>query len=301
MWKGRAKVIMALLMWNVVCGSASATENGLMTYPNGVNTVLNGVLPKPGDTRFYNYSEYYIANTFVGDDGASLIPDFKVSVFAEAPRIVHTWGKGLGPFSAASGIIVPVLHVSLDAAGTNSKKTGLGDIILQPLFIGYSNSKHTFFAFAVTDVGVPTGAYSRNSAANTGVNYYSFWPNIDLTWFPTRNWEASVSALAEFHTKNAATDYQSGAVAEVDYHVGYSIRHDLQLGVQGYFIRQFSDDKVGGAKFLNGFRGRANAVGPQLRYDLKPGVGFVLKFQKEFQVENRARGQKIWIQFSAPL
>ncbi|MFM0110760.1 transporter family protein [Paraburkholderia nemoris] len=83
-------------------GKAYATENGQQTYPIGIDTVLNAIVPAPGTTQFYDYSTFYTASRFVGQNGGSAIPGFKVNVFAMAPRVLHTWGDTLGPVSSQS-------------------------------------------------------------------------------------------------------------------------------------------------------------------------------------------------------
>jgi hypothetical protein len=60
-------------------GTAHATENGLNIYPVGVNTVLDGLAPDPGQTRFYNYTQYYEASKFAGANGNSSVPGFRNS------------------------------------------------------------------------------------------------------------------------------------------------------------------------------------------------------------------------------
>lgn len=290
----------AIAMLSVGC--ASATENGLATYPVGVNTVLDGLLPPPGATQFYNYTEHYVANKFADSDGKSAVPGFRSDVLVEAPRVVHTWGSQIGPFTLSSGIVIPIVHLSVDVPGGSDHRTGVGDMIVQPIMVGYSNPSHTFFAFVSPDFGLPTGAYSVNRIANTGLNTYAFMPNVDLTWFPSPKWELSATAQIEFNSPNHATNYHSGNVATLDYLVGYSVASHVQLGIQGYFLKQVSDDTVNGLTAPgNGFRGQAIGIGPQLRYDLGPGSALVLKYQTELAVRNRSQGKRLWAELSFPI
>ncbi|RQU22999.1 phenol degradation protein meta [Burkholderia cenocepacia] len=286
----------------LLCGNTHATENGLATYPIGVNTVLDGILPPPGATQFYNYNQYYVANKFAGPDGKSIVPGFRIDAFVEAPRVVHTWGATLGPLSFSSGIVVPIFHLNLRTPGGSGTRTALGDIIIHPLFVGYHNEAHTLFIAISPDIGLPTGAYSTNRTANTGLNTYALMPNINVTWFPSPKWEISSTAQIEFNSPNHATNYHSGNVATLDYGIGYSVMKDLQVGVQGFFLQQISDDTVNGVSVNgNGFRGRAYGIGPQIRYNWSPFSGVVLKYQHEFNVRNRPQGDKLWLQVSFPI
>lgn len=298
--KHAARVLAAMFV--VLAHAASATENGLTTYPIGVNTVLDGVTPPPGSTEFYNYTEYYVANKFAGPDGKSAIPGFHSEVLVDAARPVHTWGETLGPFTLSSGLVVPLVHLHLDVPGASGSRTAMGDIIAQPFLFGYSNPTHTFFAFLTTDVSLPSGAYSVSRLANTGVNYYAFQPNLSLTWFPSPRWEISTTTQVEFHSPNHATNYHSGDVASIDYVIGYSITPKLQIGVQGFFLKQFTDDTLNGQTAPgDGFRGQAIGIGPQLRYDIGPGAAIAFKYQHEVAVRNRPAGDRLWVQFAFPI
>ncbi|WP_322044299.1 transporter [Paraburkholderia sp. J67] len=279
-----------------------ATENGQISYPFGVNTSLNGLLPPPGGTQYFNYALYSSANKFAGSDGNSRVPGFHSSVIAETPRVVHTWGATVGPFTLSSSAIVPIVHLHLSTPGGTGNRTGLGDVILEPLMFGYVNPSKTLFAFVSPSFAVPSGSYSVNRIANTGLNTYAFLPYMSLTWFPRSDWEISTTTLFEMNSPNHATQYHSGAVAVLDYLIGYSLNRQFQLGVQGTFLKQFTDDTQDGVRVgTDGFRGQSVAIGPQLSYMWGPASGIVVKYQREFAVRNRAQGNKLWVQFSFPL
>lgn len=300
----RKTIVVLSLMLSMVFQTqrVSATENGLLSTPVGVNTVVNGILPAPGDTQFYEYTLHYEADKFVGNDGKSLVPDFKIRADVIAPRVVHTWEQQLGPFTLASGIIAPLVKLSINTPSGSGKNSGLGDIILQPLFIGGSNSSKTFFAFlAPFDVAIPTGSYNKNRVDNLGNNYFAFIPSLNTTWFPTPDWDVSTTTLIEMNTKNRDTNYHSGSVATFEYNVSYQVIPNLHVGVQGFFMKQFTDDKLDGDTFQDGFRGKAAGFGPQIRYMFNQRAGMLLKYQKEFDVRNRAEGNKLWFEFTLPL
>ncbi|VWC98374.1 phenol degradation protein [Burkholderia lata] len=70
------QVPLALLIAEAIQVPVSATENGQISYPFGVNTVLNGMLPPPGNTQYFNYALYSASNRFAGPDGGSAVPGF---------------------------------------------------------------------------------------------------------------------------------------------------------------------------------------------------------------------------------
>ncbi|MGF6782414.1 SphA family protein [Paraburkholderia sp. GAS334] len=216
MFKVPARFLAVIAFVCLLASNVEATENGQTSYPVGVNTVLNGILPPPGETQFYNYTLYYDANKFAGPHGESFLPGFQLNAFIDAPRVVHTWGATLGPFTMSSGVIVPLVHLWADTPGGSGKRTGIGDIILEPLFIGYSTPSQSFFAYFTTEISVPSGSYSANRVANTGRNIYALMPQLSTTWFPTPAVEVSTTTLVEISSRNSATRYHSGAVAELE-------------------------------------------------------------------------------------
>lgn len=293
--------IVALLI-SMISATSNATENGQTSAPIGVNTVINGILPSPGNTQYFNYIQYYTANDFVGDDGNTLIPNFKTDVLIEVPRVVHTWDEGVGPFSLSSSIIVPIIHLNIKTPLGHDNKTALGDIILEPFMFSYVNDSQSFFTYFSPSFAIPTGSYSVNDIANTGLNTFAFIPYWSTTWFPNKSWEISTTMLMEANTKNKDTNYQSGSLLDFDYVIGYSLNEKIQIGLQGGFVKQISDDKVDGISVNgNGFRGQTILLGPQIRYSWANSSGILFKYQHEMEVKNRPEGNKFWIQFSFPL
>ena len=275
---------------------ASATENGAISYPIGVNTIMAGAMPGPGETWYQNYTVYYNADSFSNAMGDSSVPGFHADVAVNAFRLFHGWNVDLGPFQLGSGIVVPVLNADVGTVFGSSSNAGIGDITLQPLYLGWSNADHTFFGFAGVDVFVPTGGAVSN-------NFYTINPLATFTWLPTKTLEISGAVGVEFHTENSQTNYQSGSLFFIDWGVNYHAFDripELAIGVGGYVIKQFSDDEQDGIVFQDGFRQQGFAIGPQLSYGTPDGA-IAIKWQREFATENRPDGQRFWLQFLLPL
>ena len=296
-------ILSAVILAGLCARPASATENGLLEYPIGVNTVLPGVLPPPGSTEFYNYTQYYNAGSFVGPTGEKALPGFHANIEVDALRVLHTWNFFAGPFTVTSGLVQPLLNSDVRVAGLSGSATGVLDLTLQPLYLGYVNSAHTVFTYAGLDIFVPTGPYNVHNLVNLGNNYYTFSPNAGITWFASKRLQLSVEIQAEAHTINKATQYQSGDTINFDSSVDYAFFPSvpkLHFGLQGYYFQQLTDDSVRGVRYLDGYRGRAFAIGPQIRYDWFQG-GITLKYQHEFDVENRTKGDRVWLEFAVPI
>ncbi|MET3354392.1 UNVERIFIED_ORG: hypothetical protein ABID33_002303 [Xanthobacter viscosus] len=275
---------------------ARATENGAIAYPIGVNTVMAGALPGPGETWWQNYTVYYTAGAFTDGQGNAAVPGFKADVAVNAARLLHGWDVSLGPFELVSGIVVPIMNVDVGTASGSQSSFGVGDITLQPLYLGWSNADKTFLGYAGVDIFIPTGGGISN-------NFYSINPLANFTWFPTPKLEISGAIGLEFHTENTDTDYRSGSLFFMDFGVNYHAFDTippLAIGIGGYVIKQFTDDKVEGVVYQDGFRQQGIAIGPQISYGT-PNGAIALKWQHEFATENRPEGERFWCQFLLPL
>jgi hypothetical protein len=286
----------ALLAGAVACGAACATENGGQNYPFGVNTILPGIAPPPGESWWQNYSVYYSAGRFNDANGRSLIPGYELDVAAYAPRLFHSWDASIGPFGLASAVVVPFVYVGVKTPADRSTDFDVGNPTIQPLYLTYANPAKSFFAYGGVDFFVPTySAVSRD--------YVSMDPIVAITWFPRKGVDVNFIGLLEFAlSENRSTGYRSGNLLVVDYsaHVKPFPSHpQLSVGFNGYYLDQFSGDELNGVDI--GFEGRAAAIGPELVYETGTAAGIAIKWQHEFHVRNRPQGEQLWFQFQVPL
>jgi len=280
----------------VAAAPSHATENGAIAYPIGVNTIMAGAMPGPGETWYQNYAVYYTADAFTNSQGTSSVPGFSANVAVNAGRLFHTWDVDLGPFRLASGIVVPVMNADVGTVFGSQGNFGFGDITLQPVDIGWSNADRTFFGYAAFDVFVPTGGPTSN-------NFYTFNPHTTFTWLPMPTLDISGAIGVEFHSKNQDTGYSSGSLFFLDWGANWHAFDKipgLAIGLGGYIIKQFSDDQLDGVVYLDGFRQQGFAVGPQISYG-GPSGAIGLKWQHEFGTGNRPEGDRFWLQFMLPV
>lgn len=303
-WLARGAMAATAAMAPLLAAPVNATENGQTHYPVGVNTIMNGALPPPGETGFYLYSQYYDSTRLNDGNGRSLDPDFQANVYAAVPRIVHTWHQRVGPFHLSSGLILPMTRVDLRAFGSRDTSTGFGDPVLAPLYLNYANATGTFFAHGGPEIYVPLGKYDKDRLANNGLNYWTIAPTASITWLPAPRWELSATLYPEFNFRNTDTGYRSGNTVTVDFALAHRPLADLpklKVALQGFAMKQYTDDRQHGQNVPGGNRGQAFGLGPQISYDVA-GVGAVmLKYQREFAVENRTEGNRLWFQFALPL
>lgn len=277
---------------------AAATEGGGGHYPNGAEDFMVGALPPPG-TYFINYLSWYSADSFRDDNGDKLFDDFDLDVVANTLRLVHvTDYKFLGANWAVHAFL-PLVNVDVSRRiappfdRESDSRFGLGDIIIDPFILGWHGKN--WHLITGLDIYVPTGAYDKNDLANIGRNYWTFEPVVAFTYLSDGGFEASAKLMYAFNTENNDTNYQSGQEFHMDYTLGYHTG-PWSLGIGGYYYQQTTDDEVNGRTFMDGFRGRAFAIGPQVKYDYQ-NMAFTLKYQAETNVENRPDGNSLWFKF----
>ncbi|WP_293764905.1 transporter [uncultured Aquitalea sp.] len=276
---------------------AQATESGADSIGAGAEGFLAGALPPAGWYGVF-YANHYHASQFNNEDGKSSVPGFGLTADVLVPRLLYMsdsrlWGGRVGGFALTS---LPSL--SLDAGGAHASRSGLGDSVVGPLLAwGDEGSWHQVLAL---DVYLPTGSYDKNAMLNLGKNYYSLRPVWAWSWLPASGWEASAKLTYTFNSKNRDTDYRSGQLFHADYALSYAVSPGWRVGVNGYFIKQTTDDVQNGAAVAgNGFRGQAFAIGPAVRAQWG-GVGLEVRVLKEFAVRNRPEGSSVWAKLVTP-
>ena len=126
-------------LWLRPCSqAASATENGGSVYPAGVETVMTGMQPHPGQTAIYEYTCFYAANRFADAKGKSSFPEFKLRVFANAFKITHNWGIRFLGGTIESQIGVPFLYEQLHVGAGKFTKSGVNNVNVIPFSVTYA-------------------------------------------------------------------------------------------------------------------------------------------------------------------
>jgi hypothetical protein len=112
--------------------------------------------------------------------------------------------------------------------------------------------------------------------------------------------EASAKISYTFNAINPATHYRSGQLFHVDYSLTFRASETLRVGINGYVIKQTTDDRQYGTRVSpDGFRGRVFAIGPAAQYRFgKASIDF--KLVREFAVRNRAEGSSLWAKLVVP-
>ena len=320
--------------------TAQAAENRVQRYTPGLaGSDLTSMLV-PG---WYGQVAlvHYHATKLRGDNGepfaykstASSPVSFKVNQFrAEAyivqPRITYIsserlWGAHLG-FTAMLPMIqratslgnvsasnplgnssVPIVNAQL-AAAKNGSHYGVGDLEMAPVLNWVIGDNQTI-TLAPTIV-FPTGSYDTRRNVNVGFGkYYTFRPSIQYGYIGD-GWDIGVRTILSFNSRNKDTGYKSGSVFNMDFALMRFIDEDVRLGVQGYVVKQFTNDHSTNAKeqiqiqYAGGNKLQAYALGPALGW-LKNGGELLVegKILREFDARNRSEGTTYMLTVSKPL
>ena len=279
---------------------ANATENGASAFPVGVETVMTGMQPHPGQTTFYEYTCFYEANETDNSNGKKEPIDFKLRVFATAIKVNHTWDFKLFGGHFNTNIAIPLIYQELHVPPGKFSKYAMGNVDIVPFGVNY----HTGIAHWYYEVNVflPGTAYSKNDALNIGQHNLAIGPVFGFTLLPNKG-KTEISSrntyLVNGYDKD--TNYHSGNEFFTEFNVDQSITKEIALGVNGAFYQQTTDDHhLGVSVNGDGYRGRDLQIGPQVRFGLGKHGGFAFKYYRDTLVENKPRGNAFWFQIAVP-
>jgi hypothetical protein len=301
---GVQNVLWCFSMYVILIGltltRASATENGASVYPAGVETVMPGMTPPPGVTMFEEFNTTYQANQLLGPNGQSLVPGFRLSVYAFAPKVVRNWGVHVLGGTLVSAAAVPFLDEHLQVPSGSAVKMGLGNPEIGVAYVGYNRGDwHWWYGL---DVYTPAlSPYDKNNLVNIGQHYFSTAPVGAFTYLPNHG-RTEISSRLQYlvNDTNHATNYHSGNEFTWEYDTMQNVTKKLAIGINGYYYQQVTADWQNSVIVGNGNRGRAFDAGPEIRCHLGP-FALITKYQKDTLVQNKTRGNAFWFELGVPL
>ncbi|WIX33559.1 transporter [Salinicola sp. JS01] len=250
-----------------------------------------------------------------GDDSPAF-RDPKIDSTALITQFAYTspyrlWGGWLG-----FNTLVPLvnLHASFadDSPATlRDNGFGLGDITFGPYLQMapiIRQGRPVFSQRFEFDVIAPVGKFDRDRALNPGDGYWSILPNWAITVLPTPAWEISArfNYLYNFETDRAGAppaipgfefdNGQAGDAAWVNLASSYAVNDKLRLGINGFYLRQLSDNRTNGERVADS-RQTLLYLGPggAYRFDADNLLNVNLYFP--LKVENAAAGNSLNLQF----
>jgi hypothetical protein len=260
-------------------------------YAAGAFTGMKGAIQPPsGKLVLENGTLLYNTKDFVDSDGNSRRTD---TVNAAANRTIIGYVTDFKLFGGDyfPAIIVPFANVALRPEPGSKKDFQLGDLILQPLALGWHHgSWHSQVAY---NLWLPTGRFNEGASNNVGKGLYSHLFTGGITWLQDAKnpWAATLMLRYEILGKQRDTNIEPGDVLIVEGGVGKEIIPGLDLGLTGYHMRQASREK-GSAAGTDTSLYRASALGPEINWrpSSVPGLQLALRSYFEFDARNSSEG-----------
>lgn len=303
------RLAISLVLLSSVCLSAQATESGV----DNIGPGTDGFFMLPLDVNslpdnmvaFNLYYNFYKARKLDISSLGGKVPGVEITSEAVIPRLdyltpLRIAGGRLGFYAAQ-----PWIKQRVQAYGLEDDRESMGDTTVAPIILWDMGKNLTLGA--ALEITLPTGEYDATRLANTSNNFYTYKPLFSFTWLPTERTELSLKTTYSFNEENHDTDYRSGQIFHFDYSASYKVTDNLNLGLNGYYLKQTTDDKqygktvqFNGQDVNDGVRGEVFAVGPALYFTFLKYASAELRWTKEFDVENRPEGQMLWAKVTIP-
>ena len=276
-------------------GAAQAQISG-NHYPMGSEGIKNASLPEKG-LFMKNYNLFYHADDLKDGNGNSVPINFDVFAYVNATRVFYfpDW-EFLGG-KVGADVTVPIVHTELTLAGTKFSKAGLGDILVEPVLLGWHYPRVDLaLAFGVW---APAGEFAAAQPASPGKGYWSYVVPMGATLYldEAKTWAFSTAHRFEFHTRQRQTNIRPGANWDMEWAISKAVQPTLELGVVGYGTKQIVHDSAGPRT-----KDMVFGVGPELDWFwAKHKLNFAFRYYREFAAVDRSSGgtalfvlTKIW-------
>lgn len=274
------KNVIAAATLALLAGLAPLAAQAEGHYVPGVEGTQASSAPPPG-FYYLGYLVNYNINSFRAPGSSDNLPGHNSgTVTALANRFV--WMTGHKVLGADYGVeaIVPILRTSLtiNAAGISDSRSGVGDIYVGPLVLGWHGPQWD----AVAAAGLWMDSASTTNPASPGKGFNSTMLTAGLTYYFDPAKTISGAALMRFE-RNGKNDagFRNGNQVTVEWGLAKAFG-PVQAGVVGYSQWQTSNDSGRGASLNKGSR---HALGAELVYPLAPGMAIKGAVYKELSAE----------------
>ena len=259
--------------------SLSALADG--HYVAGVEGIQAASVPPPG-LYYLAYGVDYNMQQFNAPGSSNALPgQNKGTVFAVANRVA--WISSTKVLGADYGMetIVPLQATSLtvSAASIADTQTGLGDVYVGPLVLGWHGASWD----AVGAAGIWTNSASNSSPAAPGKGFNTTMLTGGATYYFDADKKISGSALMRYEMNDSkSSGFKAGDQVTLEW--GFAkVLGSTQIGLVGYDQMQVSNDSGVGA---TGNKTSRHAIGAEVVLPLMSS-GVVLKAAayNEYQVQ----------------
>jgi hypothetical protein len=259
---------------------------------------LNSGIQAPEGFSYVNIFTWYPSSTFKDQNGNKAPINFDLDLIADFNLVTYTTkAKFLGAnYGMSFGVPIVNTPISLPRLGLGISPTGIGDIYVEPLNLGWKGKKaDTKFAYGFI---APTGKFGAASDTTT-TDYWGHQITIASTIYlsPNKLTQASISTNWEFHQKKRHEDLKVGNNMTLEGGVGKiwvknQGKQLIQAGIVGYAEFQLTNDSGTAVPPLAaGNKDRVFALGPEFGVILPPKkFSFFVRLLPEFGARNRTQG-----------
>lgn len=257
-----------------------------------------GKAPPPG--TYAGTTVLYLRGVQV--DGAGRRTDLALRELEVAQSLlVATDYRFLGARYSISAV-QPVKRTESTILGATRLQTGAYNTILSPLNLSWEVGADLFVSYGHTFY-LPDGTYSA-LGPKVANGFFTFEQNAAVSY--SRGAYALTANLnLDLNALNANTGYRSGDVVGVDVAATRSFGR-LALGLGGYLVDQFGDDRVAGKPVsASRFGGRGNrwreiALGPYASYDFG-GLTVATWYTQDVLARNTVKAGAGWLRVAVPV
>jgi hypothetical protein len=296
--------VLAVLL-GLASGPAQSAEGGAGVYAMGYQSSMAAFLPPPGIYGRLDYY-WYQGNARILPLSGRLEANLRGRYMAGILGLTYVSPLQLLDANYAAGIIwAPIANNFIKGTAESGKfsglsregdYTGVGDLILTPLILGW----HTeyFHFIGLFNTYAPVGSYNTSRILNTGLSRWAVEPNVGVTFLhPKYGQEVSVFMGYTVNFENPSTHYTTGNEFHLEYFIGQHLPKGFALGLAGFYYQQVTGDTGSGAK-LGPFKGTSVGLGPCLTYNTQIAgnpIGINVRYYNEVYTKNRLDGQSLFV------
>ncbi|MCM2297630.1 transporter [Rhodoferax sp.] len=261
------KIVFAAL---TALASVGASAGG--HYVPGVEGIQAASVPPPG-MYYLGYLVNYSIDELRAPGSSNTVPLSNTgTVSALANRFVYITNTKVLGADYGMEAIVPVLRKSLNfnAPGISDSSSGVGDIYLGPLVLGWHGGNWD----AVAAAGLWFDNASSDTPSKPGNGYKSAMLTGGATYYfdPAKTWTGSALFRYEMNSTQS-NNFKPGNQLTMEWGFGKSVG-PVQLGLVGYDQWQTSNDSGTGA---TADKSERHAIGVEVVYPLMKEAGVMLK------------------------
>jgi hypothetical protein len=289
----------------LVCAAAPLAAQQLGAKVLAGTGIDAGTQVMPG-LYVLNRLVYFTANEARGRNGDRLpFEGLDISAFGDALGIAFiAHPRNLPYLNFAASVPLARLSLSSEDPRVSIDRSGLSDLFVQPLKVGWRGKRHDLvagYAFYA-----PTGRFEPKSGFGVGRGHWTHEIAVGGASYTSTERGSRASALAtlELNGRKRGVDIRRGTMFQIQGGAGARVKKVAVLGVAGYALWQISDDS--GADLpesLRGLRTRVFGVGPEadltipalrMRVDVRMEWDFGVRARPDGQVFASALSYRPW-------